>query len=974
MKAFTCIAVLIIVATSGVAQSIRANNWAFPRGNGLDFSNGTPTGFGTALPAFGSLTQGTSSISDLNGNLLIYSNGEKVWNGAHQVITGGNSLNGSQESTQSSIIVPAPNTPDRYQLFTLDDNGGGNGLTYYSIDMAYNSGAGIVFPGVQLDTILTEKLAAVKHGNDFDYWVVAHKWQSDTFFAYHVDSFGVNSVPVISKVGLPHVGQVNTAMGQMKISPDGSKIALASFAGGHVQLLTFNDETGEVSAPLTLQNYLANFPFGVEFSPDSRKLYYVQRFSANPEAILFQYDLDHLDTTCLLASEFELAQVNELKVPSNLQLGIDGRIYMTVNYFSSYDTLAVINYPNLYGYDAFFEEFGFNTDSSLVEGLTNFPSSFLSDGIRVVFGSTCDGAPTYFFPEDSLGLDSVRWNFGDAGSGNNSSFDVYASHIFSEPDTFLVTLYTFNGNNADTFYRNVVIWDTAVNLLGNDTTICDNSSPVVLDASWYNACVEWSTGSTNSTISVSTGGIYWVDVYYQSCYFRDSIYIEGVSGPPEFTLGNDTAVCSNFTFVLDPDLSNAYYTWQDNSHDTTLLITSTGTYSLTATNACGSNTDTLNVTVNQAAQPTLAFPTDTIVCDTASFILDVTFEDAVYLWSDGSTSAIKTITEAGTYWVRIGNICDTVSDTMNVSFDGVATSNLIYREVLCNAPDSLILLATKDSLNVAWNTGAIAPTINASAEGKYWFTFENVCGLISDSIHVLKWDTSFQIDLGQDTVLCADTTVRTIGLLTDDFPFSFLWSNGSKTPTINVSSGSYAVTATNRCAVLSDDIVFSLPEPIFILEPTSHEICDGETIAVGLNSDSIQSAHWSDGQIGATSQFTAPGLYSVSIVDLFGCSHMDSLTLGDECPPLIFAGNVFTPGNDNVNDSYCIITENITQFELRIFNRWGQMVFVAFDPSTCWDGQIQGHPADEGTYFYLINALDNSGNAINFRGSLTLLR
>ena len=173
---------------------------------------------------------------------------------------------------------------------------------------------------------MTEKLAAVKHGNDFDYWVVAHKWQSDTFFAYHVDSFGVSNTPVISTVGLAHVGQINAAMGQMKISPDGSKLALASWAGGHVQLFSFDDETGVVSAPLTLQNYAANFPFGVEFSPDSRKLYYVQRFSANPEAILFQYDLDHLDTNCLLASEFELAQVNELKVPSNLQLGTDGRI------------------------------------------------------------------------------------------------------------------------------------------------------------------------------------------------------------------------------------------------------------------------------------------------------------------------------------------------------------------------------------------------------------------------------------------------------------------------------------------------------------------------------------------------------------------------------------------------------------------------------------------------------------------------
>ena len=117
--------------------------------------------------------------------------------------------------------------------------------------------------------------------------------------------------------------------------------------------------------------------------------------------------------------------------------------------------------------------------------------------------------------------------------------------------------------------------------------------------------------------------------------------------PPQFSLGNDTSVCNVFDFEIDPNLPNVYYVWQDGSNDTTFTVNATGVYSLTATNSCGSTSDTLIVTVNTTAQPVLNFPDDTIVCDTAIFNLDVTFDDAEYLWSDGSTNSSLFIDSAG---------------------------------------------------------------------------------------------------------------------------------------------------------------------------------------------------------------------------------------------------------------------------------------------------------------------------------------
>ena len=175
-------------------------------------------------------------------------------------------------------------------------------------------------------------------------------------------------------------------------------------------------------------------------------------------------------------------------------------------------------------------------------------------------------------------------------------------------------------------------------------------------------------------------------------------------------------------------------------------MSTTGTYWLQASNACGSTTDTLNVILNEAAQPVLNFPGDTTGCDTIDIILDVTFEGAVYTWNDGETTSIRTITESGTYWVRVGNSCDTVSDTINIHIDTPIFSTLVDREVVCaNDPsNALILLSSPDSQSVTWSDGSVGPTLTLSDQtGTYWFTQSNACGLASDTIEVLSYDTSY---------------------------------------------------------------------------------------------------------------------------------------------------------------------------------------------------------------------------------------
>lgn len=87
--------------------------------------------------------------------------------------------------------------------------------------------------------------------------------------------------------------------------------------------------------------------------------------------------------------------------------------------------------------------------------------------------------------------------------------------------------------------------------------------------------------------------------------------------------------------------------------------------------------------------------------------------------------------------------------------------------------------------------------------------------------------------------------------------------------------------------------------------------------------------------------------------------------------------DAFTPNGDGVNDKFRIVglpPENITQFNLQIFNRWGQLVFNTQDILDSWDGTRSGTVCPEGVYFWVIYYEDNKKAKISNRGTLMLLR
>ncbi|MBO9563211.1 MAG: gliding motility-associated C-terminal domain-containing protein [Niastella sp.] len=85
--------------------------------------------------------------------------------------------------------------------------------------------------------------------------------------------------------------------------------------------------------------------------------------------------------------------------------------------------------------------------------------------------------------------------------------------------------------------------------------------------------------------------------------------------------------------------------------------------------------------------------------------------------------------------------------------------------------------------------------------------------------------------------------------------------------------------------------------------------------------------------------------------------------------------NTFTPNNDGINDEFRIrITGYFKLNGLKIFNRWGQLVFETKDPNFVWNGKKNGHNIPVATYYWVIEGIDLNGKFLRQAGSVTLIR
>jgi PKD repeat protein len=575
-----CFSLLFCLLLPFIAFAQKEGNmWYFGNNAGLDFNSGT------AVVITGSLTnlEGCAAISDKNGNILFYSNGETIWNKKHEVMLNGTGLSANLNSTQSCLIIPLPGSPYIYYIFTTDPIT--NGCRYSIVDIRLDSNLGAVtVKNSLLFLSSTEKLTAAMHQNNTDIWIITHLIDSDVFYSYLLTSSGIEEDPVISNTGSLHI----SSSGYMKTSPTQNKIALA--ISKIVEIFDFNNLTGNLSNPISIPT--SDNCYGIEFSSDESKLYYSSRNSIYQVDIETSSELNIIDSKTLIYTSTGLL--------GGLQLGPDQKIY-TIRLNNAY--LGIIHNPNQKGTACNYVEDALYLNGNITKiGLPNFlPSYFKKEFISL---NNCQEDTTNFYFTNNNSVSTVLWNFNDPNSSDNTSDLLNPSHVYKSTGTYEVSLtVTYENNISKSFHNDITIKPSPQFSLGNDTSVCpDYEISITLPNT--GPSYEWQDGSTNAYYQITSADTFWVKATLGECQKTDSIIISFESIPSP-NLGEDTTLCNGDTLHLEVIQNNADFLWNDFSDKSYFNVFSSGKYYVEASNKCGSAKDEINVNFTPCCDPAI---------------------------------------------------------------------------------------------------------------------------------------------------------------------------------------------------------------------------------------------------------------------------------------------------------------------------------------------------------------------------------
>ncbi|MCI5055038.1 MAG: gliding motility-associated C-terminal domain-containing protein [Flavobacteriales bacterium] len=299
----------------------------------------------------------------------------------------------------------------------------------------------------------------------------------------------------------------------------------------------------------------------------------------------------------------------------------------------------------------------------------------------------------------------------------------------------------------------------------------------------------------------------------------------------------------------------------------------------------------------------------------------------------------------------------------------------------------------------------------AGGSGSYIFTWDN--WLTTDSVLADNPDSSVNYVV-QVTDFCkTDTVIDTVpvivpnyqpltiqhedtvyGCAGDEFELFTLATGGSGGYTFwwdklleeedsivveQYESELHTLVVTDDC--YEDDTIFIfayVKEPTANFEAKHWDLQDIEF--VDRSKSDIVSWNWDFGD-GGDSEDQNP-VYSYSMNDIFtvtlevtndqGC--IDSISKFIEPPLSIWIPTAFSPNNDNVNDFFEIKTIGVEKYEIKIFNRWGDLMFTQTNPNTFWDGKFNGNFVKDGVYIYEVKAAGITTERFNKRGTVTIIK
>ncbi|WP_323788856.1 T9SS type A sorting domain-containing protein [Psychroserpens sp.] len=496
----------------------------------------------------------------------------------------------------------------------------------------------------------------------------------------------------------------------------------------------------------------------------------------------------------------------------------------------------------------------------------------------------CDGGSTTL---TATGADSYVWSPGNI-SGN--SIDV---------NPITDTVYTVTGSHSDgsTTTDDVIV---TVNPIPNVDAGADVSinygNSTVLTANGADNYV-WNTGETTQSITVNPliETTYTVTGTTDTCQNTDAVTVFIVGNQVVANAGDDQTICNGSVATLTAT-GGVAYVW--NTGETTASInvspSNTTTYTVTASDATGTVSDTDDVIVSVNDLPTVDAGVNVSITEGDSTTLTASGA-TTYLWNTGESTQSITVTPSDdTIFTVTGfqNGCEAIDDVL-VNVEPV--------NIVANAGDDVticegetVTLSASGGPTYLWNTGETTSSIDVSpnATTTYSVTVSNSQGTSSDEDQVTVFVNNLPtVDAGVNVSIIEGDSAT----LTASGANTYLWSTGETTQSITVSPSDntiYTVTGfLNGCEATDDVLVNVETENVVANAGDDVTICEGETVTLTAIGGSI--FLWNTGETTSSIDVTPDGTttYSVTVSNSQGTSSdEDQVTVFVNDLPTVYAG------------------------------------------------------------------------------------
>ncbi|TVR38739.1 MAG: gliding motility-associated C-terminal domain-containing protein [Cryomorphaceae bacterium] len=589
-----------------------------------------------------------------------------------------------------------------------------------------------------------------------------------------------------------------------------------------------------------------------------------------------------------------------------------------------------------------------------------------------------------------------------AGCGGGSDFPT-------QPGVWSTTNNANNANgscNLGVFKFDLATITALISVVGPEE-VCAGTTVSFLNNTLIANQFEWdfaglgSSNATNPSFVFDEPGEYVITMIASDiadCIQPDTAeVIITVVPPPDIELSPGTTICAGDTVQLFVSGGDSYVWFpaaqvsDPTSNSPMVWATENTQFVVTSSTWCGSISDTVSVNIWQEEYGS---SDDQTICLGESVQISA-FGGVSYSWSPPETlsdpsasNPVATPEEPTTYTVTITspNGCDYTAQTGIAILPGPPVVETIGTASICDGGVALIWALGGDEylwdLIPGLNDYNIShPLASPATTTWYYVNVSNQCGTVRDSVLVNVGFVVAEVDQPDTTCPGAPIPLQAYGGV------AYSWSpqHSINNPYIANPLASpwttttYSVVVTDEfgCTGLASVTVPVHPAPwVFAMADQVveyYDLLELEAAGNGTLSWFSEDFNLSCSECPSpTIHATETGVVYVSSVDENGCTATDSLLV--QVTGALYVPNAFSPNGDGVNDIFKAVGSEIEEFHMRIFNRWGELVFESFDINDGWDGSVNRHYVAPAVFVWEITAREHTGVRFEKRGHVTVVR